>query len=144
MGMESILWTDPHGDERRTLSFPADHVQPRLLPENGGEGSKTGEVCRRMTSGISSNAFPAFSTMAASESEIHTTVCVIGAGLMGSSTAYAAASRINNSHDKQADAPNKSSVLVLEQYSLLHRQGSSHGESRIVRKAYPQVGSIKS
>ena len=29
------------------------------------------------------------------------------------------------------------SCCVLEQYGLLHRLGSSHGESRIVRKAYP-------
>lgn len=48
---------------------------------------------------------------------------VIGLGGMGSATAYHLARRGH-------------SVLGLEQYPLGHAQGSSHGQSRIIRQAY--------
>ncbi|XP_064612602.1 peroxisomal sarcosine oxidase-like [Liolophura sinensis] len=50
---------------------------------------------------------------------------VIGAGVEGSSTAY---------HLAKAGR----STLMLEQFPLPHTRGSSHGHSRITRKAYPQ------
>ncbi|KAJ1420118.1 Sarcosine oxidase, monomeric [Sesbania bispinosa] len=50
---------------------------------------------------------------------------VIGAGVMGSSTAYQAA--------KQGLR-----TLLLEQFDFLHHRGSSHGESRTIRATYPQ------
>ena len=49
---------------------------------------------------------------------------VVGAGLMGSMTAWAAAGR-------------GLSVAVLEQYGAAGGLGSSHGSARIVRRAYP-------
>ncbi|KAL3688718.1 hypothetical protein R1sor_015027 [Riccia sorocarpa] len=52
-------------------------------------------------------------------------VVVVGAGIMGSSTAYELAKR-------------KKSVLLLEQFDFLHRRGSSHGESRTIRLTYPE------
>jgi monomeric sarcosine oxidase len=48
---------------------------------------------------------------------------VVGAGLMGTATAWAAARR-------------GLSVVLLEQFTLGHSQGSSHGSARIVRRAY--------
>jgi sarcosine oxidase/L-pipecolate oxidase len=51
-------------------------------------------------------------------------VVVVGAGLMGSSAAYHAAKAGQR-------------VLLLEQFALLHGNGSSHGSSRIFRVAYP-------
>lgn len=51
-------------------------------------------------------------------------VIVVGAGLMGSSAAY---------HASKAGKR----VLLLEQFGLLHGNGSSHGSSRIFRVAYP-------
>jgi len=45
-------------------------------------------------------------------------VVVIGAGIMGSSTAYFLSQQYG---DK---------ILLLEQFDCLHRRGSSHGESR--------------
>jgi len=53
-------------------------------------------------------------------------VAVVGAGIMGSATASALA---RDGHD----------VLLLEQFHVGHEHGSSHGRSRIVRLAYPEV-----
>jgi sarcosine oxidase len=53
-------------------------------------------------------------------------IVVVGAGIMGSATAYALA-RIGHE------------VLLVEQYEVGHEHGSSHGRSRIVRLAYPEV-----
>lgn len=50
-------------------------------------------------------------------------VIVVGAGIEGSATAYYLA--------KQGQA-----TLLLEQFPLPHSRGSSHGQSRITRKAY--------
>ena len=51
-------------------------------------------------------------------------VVVVGAGVMGSATAYALA---RSGH----------SVLLIEQFELGHKRGSSHGPSRIFRISYP-------
>lgn len=51
-------------------------------------------------------------------------IAIIGAGIMGASTAYACAKR---GHE----------VTIFDQYKPGHTNGSSHGNSRIVRKAYP-------
>jgi monomeric sarcosine oxidase len=53
-------------------------------------------------------------------------VVVVGAGIMGSATAYALA---RHGHE----------VRLLEQFRVGHTHGSSHGRSRIVRLAYPEV-----
>jgi monomeric sarcosine oxidase len=53
-------------------------------------------------------------------------VAVVGAGIMGSATAYALAREGRD-------------VLLLEQFRIGHEHGSSHGRSRIVRLAYPEV-----
>jgi sarcosine oxidase len=50
-------------------------------------------------------------------------VVVVGAGLMGAATAWAASRR-------------GLSVVVLEQFAPGHDRGSSHGSARIVRRAY--------
>jgi sarcosine oxidase len=50
---------------------------------------------------------------------------VVGAGVMGGSTAYHLAKEGRR-------------VLLLEQFEIGHERGSSHGESRIFRFAYPQ------
>ncbi|KAM5306981.1 peroxisomal sarcosine oxidase [Glossophaga mutica] len=50
---------------------------------------------------------------------------VIGAGVQGCFTAYHLAK-----HGKR--------VLLLEQFFLPHSRGSSHGQSRIIRRAYPE------
>ncbi|XP_073131903.1 probable sarcosine oxidase [Henckelia pumila] len=52
-------------------------------------------------------------------------VIVIGAGVMGSSTAYQTAKR-------------GLKTLLLEQFDFLHHRGSSHGESRTIRSTYPE------
>ncbi|KAG6643932.1 probable sarcosine oxidase [Carya illinoinensis] len=52
-------------------------------------------------------------------------VIVVGAGVMGSSTAYQVAKRGHK-------------ALVLEQFDFLHHRGSSHGESRTIRATYPE------
>lgn len=54
---------------------------------------------------------------------------VIGAGVAGSATAYAAAGRL--------------SVLLLERYPFLHGRGSSHGASRIFRHAYEDARYVR-
>ena len=53
-------------------------------------------------------------------------VVVVGAGIMGSATAYALAR-----HGRD--------VLLVERFHVGHQHGSSHGRSRIVRLAYPEV-----
>jgi sarcosine oxidase len=53
-------------------------------------------------------------------------VVVVGAGIMGSATAYALAREGRD-------------VLLVEQFQVGHEHGSSHGRSRIVRLAYPEV-----
>lgn len=55
-----------------------------------------------------------------------TEIVVVGAGIMGSATARALACE---GHD----------VLLVEQFHIGHEHGSSHGRSRIVRLAYPDV-----
>ncbi|XP_018556429.1 peroxisomal sarcosine oxidase [Lates calcarifer] len=50
---------------------------------------------------------------------------VIGAGVQGSFTAYQL-------------AKNNQKTLLLEQFVLPHTRGSSHGQTRIIRKAYEQ------
>ncbi|VVA14931.1 PREDICTED: peroxisomal sarcosine oxidase [Prunus dulcis] len=52
-------------------------------------------------------------------------VIVVGAGIMGSSTAYQTAKRGQK-------------TLLLEQFDFLHHRGSSHGESRTIRATYPE------
>lgn len=52
-------------------------------------------------------------------------VIVVGAGIMGSSTAYQIAKR-------------GLKTLLLEQFDFLHHRGSSHGESRTIRATYPE------
>jgi sarcosine oxidase len=53
-------------------------------------------------------------------------IVVVGAGIMGAATAYALAREGRD-------------VLLLEQFRVGHEHGSSHGRSRIVRLAYPEV-----
>jgi monomeric sarcosine oxidase len=53
-------------------------------------------------------------------------VVVVGAGIMGSATARALARAGRD-------------VLLVEQFRLGHTHGSSHGRSRIVRLAYPEL-----
>jgi sarcosine oxidase len=55
-----------------------------------------------------------------------TDVAVVGAGVMGAATAYALA---RDGRD----------VVLYEQFEVGHTRGSSHGRSRIVRLAYPEV-----
>ncbi|KAL2095354.1 hypothetical protein ACEWY4_010073 [Coilia grayii] len=50
---------------------------------------------------------------------------VVGAGVQGSFTAYQL-------------AKNNQKTLLLEQFLLPHSRGSSHGQTRIIRKAYEQ------
>jgi sarcosine oxidase len=55
---------------------------------------------------------------------------VVGAGIMGCSTAYHAARRGQR-------------VLLVEQFRLGHNRGSSHGSSRIIRLAYPSLDYVR-
>ncbi|MGZ8696173.1 MAG: FAD-dependent oxidoreductase [Gaiellaceae bacterium] len=57
-------------------------------------------------------------------------VVVVGAGIMGSAAACALAR-----HGRD--------VLLLEQFRIGHEHGSSHGRSRIVRLAYPEVAFVE-
>lgn len=52
---------------------------------------------------------------------------VVGAGIMGCSTAYHL-------------VKNNQRTLLLEQFPLPHTRGSSHGQSRIIRRAYGTEG----
>ncbi|WCJ31969.1 Peroxisomal sarcosine oxidase [Euphorbia peplus] len=52
-------------------------------------------------------------------------VIVVGAGIMGSSTAYQVSKRGKK-------------VLLLEQFDFLHSRGSSHGETRTLRSVYAE------
>ncbi|XP_008811439.2 probable sarcosine oxidase [Phoenix dactylifera] len=52
-------------------------------------------------------------------------VIVVGAGIMGSCTAYEVAKRGHK-------------ALLLEKFDFLHHLGSSHGESRTIRATYPE------
>lgn len=61
-----------------------------------------------------------------SECLVDAEVVVIGAGIMGAATARALALRGRD-------------VLLVEQFEIGHSRGSSHGRSRIVRLAYPEV-----
>ncbi|XP_072312309.1 peroxisomal sarcosine oxidase [Eucyclogobius newberryi] len=58
------------------------------------------------------------------ESDLYDCI-VIGAGVQGSFTAYSLSKRGQR-------------TLLLEQFVLPHTRGSSHGQSRIIRKAYEQ------
>ncbi|KAM7231659.1 hypothetical protein CapIbe_016420 [Capra ibex] len=60
----------------------------------------------------------------AAERELYDAI-VIGAGIQGCFTAYHLAK-----HSKK--------ILLLEQFFLPHSRGSSHGQSRIIRRAYPE------
>eukprot|EP01100_Stratorugosa_tubuloviscum_P004230 TRINITY_DN2050_c0_g2_i1.p1 TRINITY_DN2050_c0_g2~~TRINITY_DN2050_c0_g2_i1.p1 ORF type:complete len:394 (+),score=166.92 TRINITY_DN2050_c0_g2_i1:56-1237(+) len=53
-------------------------------------------------------------------------VIVVGGGVMGSSAAYYLAKR----------TAGQKRILLLEQFDFLHKRGSSHGESRIIRRTY--------
>ena len=53
-------------------------------------------------------------------------VAVVGAGIMGSAAAYALARQGRD-------------VVLLDQFRVGNNRGSSHGRSRIVRLAYPEV-----
>src|SRR5438552_3450936 len=53
-------------------------------------------------------------------------VAVVGAGIMGSAAAHALARAGRH-------------VVLYEQFQIGHTHGSSHGRSRIVRLAYPEV-----
>jgi monomeric sarcosine oxidase len=57
-------------------------------------------------------------------------VAVVGAGIMGAATAYTLA---RDGHD----------VVLYEQFEVGHERGSSHGRSRIVRLAYPEVAFVE-
>ena len=57
-------------------------------------------------------------------------VIVVGAGVMGSATARALARA-------------GSRTLLLEQFSVGHKRGSSHGSSRIFRFSYREVGYVQ-
>ena len=53
-------------------------------------------------------------------------VAVIGGGVMGSASAFYAAAA-------------SARTILFEQFDSLHKRGSSHGASRIIRKSYPDA-----
>lgn len=53
-------------------------------------------------------------------------IIIIGAGIIGSATAY----YLSKTRER---------VLLLEQFTLMHKFGSSHGQERIIRKTYPEA-----
>lgn len=53
-------------------------------------------------------------------------VIIVGAGIAGSCAAYSIAKNMKK----------PANVLLIEQFKLLHDRGSSHGNSRIIRKTY--------
>ncbi|KAF4531073.1 hypothetical protein B566_EDAN019024, partial [Ephemera danica] len=55
----------------------------------------------------------------------HFDIAVVGAGVEGSWTALQAVKR-------------SKSVVILDQFPVLHSRGSSHGQSRIIRHAYAE------
>ncbi|CAB3387229.1 Hypothetical predicted protein [Cloeon dipterum] len=59
----------------------------------------------------------------------HYDYIVVGAGIEGSWTAY----------QLVKGAEKKPSVLLLERFPLPHSRGSSHGQTRIIRNAYPDA-----
>ena len=73
-----------------------------------------------------SRAWPSGSGSISDRDTRVTRVAVVGAGVMGCAAAWALTAR-------GAD------VTVHEQFDLDHDRGSSHGRSRIVRLAYPEV-----
>ncbi|XP_065055235.1 peroxisomal sarcosine oxidase-like [Rhopilema esculentum] len=52
--------------------------------------------------------------------------CIVGAGIIGSATAYNLVAHGNGD------------VLLIEQFPLPHTRGSSHGQSRVIRHSYGQ------
>lgn len=62
--------------------------------------------------------------MALSSSRVYDCI-VVGAGIQGSFTAYHL-------------AKNQKKTLLLEQFPLPHSRGSSHGQTRIIRRAYAE------
>ena len=52
-------------------------------------------------------------------------IVIIGAGIMGSATAH----KLSKTGEK---------ILLLEQFSLQHTNGSSHGQTRIIRQTYSE------
>src|SRR5690606_25728830 len=78
----------------------------------GGRHGRPGAARRRERAEVGMDVVPR---------EVET--AVVGAGLMGSATAWALARRGR-------------SAALFEQYPIGHRNGSSHGSARIVRRAY--------
>ena len=58
--------------------------------------------------------------------DIPADVVIVGAGIVGSCTAYQLARRGRR-------------VVIVEQFDFGHACGSSHGESRIIRRTYPEA-----
>jgi len=91
------------------------------LPEGAARALWKGALWGRASSTASAPA-----AVAATPSAEAYDVIVVGAGIAGSCTAYELQKR-------------GLKVALLEQHDLLHRRGSSHGESRIIRRTYPQA-----
>ena len=63
---------------------------------------------------------------------------------MQSEAAFACSCRLQAawslaSHLTPSSPSQSNKVILLEQHEMLHRLGSSHGESRIIRRTYPQL-----